>query len=263
MPMASIPQPARPLVLLPCCQRMLGEHPFHVLGGKYAQAARLAGGLPLAIAAAQPEDIEALLDLADGIVLTGSPSNVHPQHYGDVPGAGVPCFDDARDTLNLALIPRALERGIPLLGICRGFQEANVALGGSLHQAVHAVQGLQDHRGAGGRSDACAEEIYAPAHELAIEPGGLLERILGSIAEPVRVNSVHGQGVARLACGLRVEARAPDGLVEAFSLPDAAAFNLFVQWHPEWRAAENPVSMQILRAFGAACGQHRAQRGPS
>jgi putative glutamine amidotransferase len=248
------------MVFVPTCLRMLGEHPFHILGKKYADAVRLAGCVPLTIPDAGVDDIDTLLDMADGVLLTGSPSNVHPTRYGEAQGDGEPLFDEGRDALNLALIPKAIERGIPLLGICRGFQETNVALGGSLHQAVHKTGGLTDHRGAQGRADASAEEVYALAHPVEVSPGGVLSEILG--AGPVTVNSVHGQGVARLAAGLRVEARAPDGLIEAFSMPEAKGFNLCVQWHPEWKAADHPSSMRILRAFGNACQHYRRRARP-
>ena len=148
-----------------------------------------------------------------------------------------------------------LARGIPLFAICRGFQEANVALGGSLHQAVHEVPGRRDHRGA---KDAAPEVTYAVAHPVDVVPGGTLERVLG--AATIEVNSVHAQGVNRLAEGLRVEARAPDGLVEAFSAREAPGFNLCVQWHPEWQAGTNPVSQRILQAFGDACRSYRQRR---
>ena len=164
-------------------------------------------------------------------------------------------LDIDRDAWTLPLIPRVLARGIPLFAICRGFQEANVALGGTLHQAVQEVSGHHDHRGAAGAPGASAEAQYAPAHEVIVEPGSVLARVLG---EPrVQVNSVHGQGVGRLAPGLRVEARAPDGLVEAFTVGEARGFNLCVQWHPEWQAARNPVSMRLFEAFGAACEAYR------
>ncbi|HEX6364322.1 MAG TPA: gamma-glutamyl-gamma-aminobutyrate hydrolase family protein [Albitalea sp.] len=244
-----------PVVLVPACNRMLGQHPFHVAGRKYVDAVRLAGALPLVVPPVPPEEIDALLDLADGVLLTGSPSNVHPSHFGeDVHDATLP-LDPERDTWTLPLVPRALARGIPLFGICRGFQETNVALGGTLHQAVHHVPGRHDHRGA---SDAAPEVTYGLAHEVRVEPGGVLERVLGE--RSVRVNSVHGQGVNRIAEGLRVEARAPDGLVEAFSAPAAPGFNLCVQWHPEWQAASNPVSQRLLAAFGDACRAYRAGR---
>ncbi|MBP5992090.1 MAG: gamma-glutamyl-gamma-aminobutyrate hydrolase family protein [Piscinibacter sp.] len=240
---------------MPSCNRMLGQHPFHIAGRKYIEAVRLAGGLPLIVPVAHADELDELLDLAHGVLLTGSPSNVHPRHFGeDVRDATLP-LDTERDDWTLPMIPRILERGIPLFAICRGFQEANVALGGSLHQAVHEVEGRHDHRGAGGRADASAEEMYDFAHPVDVQPGGALERILPEGS--VQVNSVHGQGINRLAPGLRVEARAPDGLVEAFSVERAPGFNLCVQWHPEWKAASNPVSMRLLRAFGDACRSFR------
>lgn len=245
----------KPVVLVPACNRVLGEHPFLIVGKKYLDAVRLAGCFPLVVPGAQPDEIDLLLELADGILLTGSPSNVHPRHFGEAVFNEALPLDSDRDDWTLPLIPAALQRGIPLFAICRGFQEANVALGGSLHQAVQEVAGQFDHRGAQGRHDASAEELYATAHPVNIVPGGTLENVLGML--PLEVNSVHGQGVSRLAPGLRVEARAPDGLIEAFSMPEAKAFNLCVQWHPEWQAARNPASMRLLRAFGAACQSYR------
>ena len=248
-------QPAKPVVLVPACNRMLGHHPFHIAGKKYIDAVRLAGCQPLIVPTAEPAELDALLDLADGLLFTGSPSNVHPRHFGeDVHDASLP-LDPERDDWTLPLIPRALERGIPLFAICRGFQEANVALGGSLHQAVHEVVGQHDHRGA---TDGTPEEQYGLAHPVRVEAGGALGSILAE--REIQVNSVHGQGVNRLAPGLRIEARAPDGLVEAFSKADARGFNLCVQWHPEWKAAENPVSVRLFKAFGAACAAFRAGR---
>ena len=244
---------AKPVVLVPACNRMLGQYPFHVAGKKYINAVRLAGGQPLIVPTVQPDDLDALLDLAHGVFLTGSPSNVHPSHFGeDVYDPSLP-LDIDRDAWTLPLIPKALERGIPLFAICRGFQETNVALGGSLYQAVHGVPGHRDHRAP---SDAPAEVQYGLAHEVVVEPGGVLSAI---VEQPTfRVNSVHGQGVNRLAPGLRVEARAQDdGLVEAFSFAEGQGFNLCVQWHPEWQAASNPVSMALLTAFGEACRNYQ------
>ena len=243
---------AKPVVLVPACNRMMGQHPFHVAGKKYIDAVRLAGCQPLVVPAAEANEIDALLDLADGVFLTGSASNVHPSHFGeDVHDATLP-LDTTRDDWTLPLVPRALERGIPLFAICRGFQEANVALGGSLHQAVQEVAGQLDHRGA---KDGPAEVQYGLAHDVTVLPGGALARVLGE--GRIEVNSVHGQGVNLLANGLRVEAVAPDGLVEAFSVDAAPAFNLCVQWHPEWQAESNPVSMSLFRAFGVACAAFR------
>jgi len=242
----------KPVVLIPSCNRMVGDYPFHIAGKKYADAVRLAGALPLVVPPIASDDLDEVLSLADGVLLTGSPSNVHPQHFGEqVLDEALP-LDPERDDWTLPLVPRVLALGIPLFAICRGFQEANVALGGSLHQAVHAVPGQHDHRGA---KEGPPERTYGLAHPVDVLPGGLLEGIVGQ--RSIEVNSVHGQGVNRLADGLRVEARAPDGLVEAFSVADAPAFNLCVQWHPEWQAASNPVSMRLLRAFGEACQAYR------
>ncbi len=247
--------PSKPVVLVPSCNRVLGEHPFHIAGKKYIDAVRLAGAQPLVVPGAEPDEIDALLDLADGIFLTGSPSNVHPSHFGeDVHDTALP-LDADRDAWTLPLIPRALARGIPLFAICRGFQEANVALGGSLHQAVQELPQHADHRSA---TAANAAEMYGIAHPVAVAPGGVLEGIVERAS--IDVNSVHGQGIKRLADGLRVEARAPDGLVEAFSMADARGFNLCVQWHPEWQAASNPMSMRLFQAFGQACQAFRARR---
>ena len=245
----------KPVVLIPSCNRVLGQHPFHVAGRKYAEAVRLAGCLPLIVPSIADGEMDEWLDRADGVLLTGSPSNVHPVHFGEQVHDDALPLDPERDRWTLPLIPQVLARGIPLFAICRGFQEANVALGGSLHQAVHEVPGQRDHRGA---KDAAPEVTYGVAHPVDVMPGGVLERVLGQ--RRFEVNSVHGQGVNRLADGLRVEARAPDGLVEAFSLPNARAFNLCVQWHPEWLAADNAVSMKLLKSFGDACRSHRDAR---
>ncbi|MDH0863857.1 gamma-glutamyl-gamma-aminobutyrate hydrolase family protein [Mitsuaria sp. GD03876] len=247
-----------PRVLVSACNRRLGDHDFHVVGHKYVEAVRLAGAFPLVVPAAHPGELDAWLDIADGVLLTGSPSNVDPRHYdGTVDDGSLP-LDPLRDSWTLPLIRRTAQRGIPLLAICRGLQESNVALGGSLHQAVQALDGMADHRA--DDADPVTTQ-YGPAHPVFVEPGGLLERVLGT--RELRVNSLHGQGIDQLAPGLRVEARAPDGLVEAFSLAEATTFSLCLQWHPEWRAAENPASMALLQAFGAACRERRDTRSPS
>ncbi|HSW09165.1 gamma-glutamyl-gamma-aminobutyrate hydrolase family protein [Aquabacterium sp.] len=248
----------KPIVLVPACNRPLGEHPFHVAGKKYVDAVRLAGALPLIVPSALTEELDALLDLADGVLLTGSASNVHPRYFDEsVHDSSLP-LDPARDAWTLPLIPKVLARGMPLFAICRGTQEANVALGGSLHQAVQEVQPYIDHRAPAGQPAAVQ---YADVHEVNVLPGGVLASIVDRAQ--FKVNSVHGQAVNRLAPGLRVEARAPDGLVEAFSVTAAAGFNLCVQWHPEWQAEDNPVSMQMLQAFGHACrNYHDRHRTP-
>ncbi len=246
----------KPFVLVPACNQMVGDHPFHIAGKKYLDAVRLAGCQGFIVPSLDAAELDDVLDAAHGVFLTGSPSNVHPSHFGEpLHNAELP-LDVMRDDWTLPLIPKILARGIPLFAICRGFQETNVALGGSLYQAVQEVPGRHDHRGAKG---APAEVQYGLAHPIEIVAGGALAGIVGT--EPIQVNSVHGQGVNRLAQGLRVEARAPDGLVEAFTVEGAKGFNLCVQWHPEWQAATNPVSMKLLKAFGAACEAYRSRQG--
>jgi putative glutamine amidotransferase len=246
---------SKPIVLIPACNRVVGKHPFHIAGKKYTDFVRLAHCQPLIVPTATTEELDALLDIADGVLLTGSPSNVHPSHFSeDLHNAALP-LDPDRDAWTLPLVPKAIDRGIPFFAICRGTQETNVALGGSLHQAVHEIDGHMDHRD---RDEDPADVQYAPAHPVDVLPGGLLARLLQR--DHIQVNSLHGQAVNRLAAGLRVEARAPDGVIEAFSKPDAPGFNLAVQWHPEWQAASNPVSMTLLAAFGAACVEYRNQK---
>lgn len=240
----------KPVVLLPADIKQIGAHPFHAVGNKYIMAvAQAAQATPLLVPAISDYlDIDALLAMADGILLTGSVSNLHPSHFGQaVLDPSLP-LDPARDALTLKLIHGAIEAGIPLLAICRGFQELNVAYGGSLHQAVHAVDGLNDHREA---DDASVETQYAPAHVVNLAVNGQLAAIVGS--NQMMVNSIHGQGVDKLGARLTAEAHAPDGLVEALSVNDASTFALGVQWHPEWKVMENPQYLAIFKAFGEAC----------
>ena len=245
----------KPVVLVPACNRMLGHHCFHVAAKQYVDAVWLARCQPLIVPGADQDELDDLLEIAHGVLLTGSPSNVHPSWFNEkVLDESLP-LDPQRDAWTLPIIPKVVALGMPLFAICRGFQEANVALGGSLHQAVHQVEGYADHRD---RDDDAVEVQYGIAHDVSIEPGGVLEKLLETPA--IAVNSLHGQGVKRLAPGLRVEARAPDGLVEAFSVEDAPSFALGVQWHPEWNATANPVSMRLLGAFGAAARAYRDQR---
>ncbi len=254
-----------PVVLVPACQRVLGRHPFHVAGKKYLDAIRLAGCVPLVVPGASPLELQTLLGIADGLLLTGSPSNVHPSHFGEeVHDVSLP-LDPVRDEWTLPMIRQALAQGLPVLGICRGFQEFNVAVGGSLHQAVHEQPGFHNHRADGNLP---VDEEYGPAHPVVIEPGGLLAQLLEGVSSvhegQFMVNSLHGQGAKRLGPGVRIEARAPDGVVEAITWtpPEGgrAGFNLGLQWHPEWKAADNPVSLRVFTAFGHACQQYREQR---
>jgi putative glutamine amidotransferase len=246
----------KPIVIVPACAQKIGLHEQHTAQVKYVNALVAAGCAPLILPAlGELADIDTVLAACHGVMLTGSPSNVHPSHY-DQPlrDARLP-LDAARDATTLPLIRAVLARGMPLLGICRGFQEINVALGGSLHQAVHAAAGMQDHRE---DKQASLEQQYAAAHAVTLVPGGRLAQVLARDGD-LQVNSLHGQGVDRLAPGLAVEARAADGLVEAFSVSAAKRFALALQWHPEWHLTENPASLRIFEAFAQACREYRGE----
>jgi putative glutamine amidotransferase len=246
-----------PLIGVSACTRQLGLQPFHIAGDKYLRAvATAAGGMPLIIPAlGELLDVPTLLEGFDGLLFTGSPSNVEPLHYQGPSSDPGTHHDPERDSTTLPLIRAAVAIGIPVLGICRGYQEMNVAFGGSLHQKVHEVAGLMDHREPA--EEALALQ-YAARHPVQVQPGGLLERI--GLYGQVSVNSLHGQGVERLAPGLRIEALAPDGLIEAFSVEAARRFALGVQWHPEWQVQENPPYLSIFQAFGEACRDRRRER---
>ena len=229
---------------------MIGPQPFHVAAEKYARALLdVADALPVLIPPlAEALGFEALIERLDGLLFTGSPSNVEPRHYAGPPSAPGTLHDPDRDATTLPLIRKAVALSVPILGICRGFQEINVAFGGSLYQRVHEVPGYLDHRD---DETQPIEVQYGPAHEVTLEPDGLLRELTG--VDRVRVNSLHWQGIERLGGGLVVEARATDGLIEAFRVAAAPRFALAVQWHPEWKAVDNPLSRALFAAFGAAC----------
>lgn len=238
-----------PVVGIPCDHRMLGAHPFHIVGEKYIAAVREgAGALPVLIPVLEPPIPPAdLLAAVDGLLFTGSPSNVSPKRYGGPqPREGV-LQDENRDATTLPLLQAAIAAGKPILCVCRGFQELNVALGGTLFQHVHEMAGRSDHRE---NTSAPLDEQYGPAHDVRVQDGGLLSRIVRE--RTFRVNSLHSQGIDRLAPVLHADAVAPDGTVEAVSMPSATGFALGLQWHPEWRWSENPVSREIFAAFGRA-----------
>ncbi|RMF98207.1 MAG: gamma-glutamyl-gamma-aminobutyrate hydrolase family protein [Gammaproteobacteria bacterium] len=244
----------RPLIGVISDRRLLEPHVYHLVGEKYLVAlAEVAGGFPVALPVLPGEfDVLEALERIDGLLLTGSYSNVQPALYRAPPSSPATLHDPERDRAAMALVPAALRAGLPLFGICRGLQELNVALGGSLHQAVHELPGFANHQ----EDPADPLHIqYGPAHEVRFTPGGRLAAITGR--EGAQVNSVHGQGIDRLADGLAVEAVAPDGLIEAVSVPDAPGFALAVQWHPEWRAAQDEISIALFQAFGDACRRYR------
>lgn len=230
---------------------------FHSLGDKYVRAvAEVARCTPLMI----PSIIEAmnldhLLEPFDGILMTGAVSNVHPPHYGEEPSADHEPYDHARDATTLSLIKKVVERGIPLFCICRGFQELNVALGGSLETELQRGEGRLDHRAP---QSPDTDVRYAPKHKIAITAGGFLERVLGK--PETMVNSIHRQGIKRIAPGLTVEAVAPDGIIEAVSVKGARSFAFGTQWHPEYKAVDNPDSVKLFKAFGDAVRAHQRSR---
>lgn len=248
-----------------CSQRLPDKHPFFIVGEKYVRAvSEGAGGIPLVIPALGEQiPIEQLLEQLDGLLLTGSPSNIEPHHYDGEPSDPGSEHDPYRDATTLPLVRAAVKAGVPILGICRGFQEMNVALGGTLHQKVHEVQGYRDHRE--DKTTSINAQYNTLAHSITLEPGGVLASIWPGATE-VRVNSLHGQGVRTLAPGLQIEALADDGLIEAFSVKHAQRFALAVQWHPEWQwqpdegVGEFPFYRAILKAFGDACRQRHIER---
>jgi len=241
----------KPLVGITADKTTIGKHPSHLVGEKYI-AAIVDGAKALAMllpAFGERQPTEDVLAAVDGLLFTGSYSNVEPYRYGGEPHEPGVLYDPARDATTLPLLHAAIMAGVPVLAICRGFQEMNVAFGGTLRQSVHAVPGLHDHRE--NKVDTLDLQ-YAPSHCISLTQGGLLQRLAGGAGE-ARVNSLHDQGVERLGAGLAIEATAPDGLIEAVSVTNAGGFALGVQWHPEWKHANDSLSSAIFRAFGEAC----------
>jgi len=243
----------KPVIGVPADRRLLGSHWFHCVGEKYLAAiADAADALPLIVPAfGERLELEVLLERCDGVLLTGSPSNVEPHHYAGPPSAPGTWHDPERDATTLPLIPRTVAAGLPLLAICRGFQELNVAYGGTLHQKLHEVPGVRVHKE---DETLPLEQQYGPAHDIHLTRGGLLARIAGR--EQIKVNSLHSQGIDRLGDGLVVEGRAPDGVIEAVSVAAAPGFAVAVQWHPEWQVLRNDFSKALFAAFGDAARAH-------
>lgn len=247
----------RPVIGVSTCRKEPEGFPVHSVGEKYVLGAlKAAGGVPLLIPALGDDlAFDVLLERLDGVLLTGSPSNIDPCHYGGLePREGDP-RDSARDATTLPLLRAALDMGLPVFAICRGIQELNVALGGSLHQHVHELPGRIDHR-----SDKSVpnDQRYKLAHHIDLVPGGYLNELFG--ADRIEINSLHAQGIDRTAPGLIVEAWADDGTIEAVRVEGARTFALGVQWHPEWSATQNEHSRRLFGAFGDACRERAAQR---
>lgn len=248
-----------PLVGLPACVKESNGILFHSCGEKYLEAVVLGAKVTPVVIPALGDglDIPDLVARLDGLMLTGSPSNVEPHHYqgpASVPGT---LHDPFRDATTLPLIREALRVGLPLLAICRGIQELNVALGGTLHQRVHELPGKMDHRMPQGET---REMRYSPRHPVKLTPGGLLSRLAGT--EEIVVNSLHAQAIDQPAPDLQIEAVSPDGIIEAVTVKNATAFAVGVQWHAEWQVLRNPVSRALFAAFGEAARAHASTRPP-
>lgn len=246
-----------PIVAVSACVKNVNDFDNYAVGGWYVDALAEASCVtPLILPAiGYGTHAEDVLEMCDGLYLTGSVSNVEPHHYDGPPSEEGTLHDPLRDATTLPLIRRAVEDGVPVLAICRGFQEMNVAFGGTLYQKVHEVPGYMDHR----EDRSLPPDVYfGPAHDVDLVEDGLFAEIAGGTQ--ITVNSLHGQGVNRLAPGLEIEARAPDGLIEAFRVKDAKAFAVGVQWHPEWRVMENTFSSALFERFGDACRERAKLR---
>jgi len=250
-----------PLIGVTACVRTLEDVEHHVARIQYlAIVPSAVGGLPVIVPdlADDPDGsvrMTGVLDRLDGLLVTGSPSNVEPARYGGPPSNPGTLHDPMRDEAVLPLIAAALERRLPILALCRGIQELNVVLGGSLHQNIQDLPGKMDHRA---DMQLPVTRRYDLAHEVALAPDGLLAGFAGTVT--LTVNSLHAQGIDRLAAGLAVEASAPDGVIEAVRLDDPDRFVIGIQWHPEWGIAESPFARNLFAAFGAAARAHGKAR---
>ncbi|WP_171120725.1 MULTISPECIES: gamma-glutamyl-gamma-aminobutyrate hydrolase family protein [unclassified Ruegeria] len=228
---------------------MNDEYPTHAGGTMNSEAvANVSGCLPLLIPA-DPRyvSVEELLEVCDGFLLTGGRPNVHPEEYGEPETEAHGEFDRARDAITLPLVRACVERGQPFFGICRGFQEVNVAMGGTLYPEIRELPGRMNHRMP---PDGTLEEKFALRHIVTLSEGGVFHRLMGACE--VMTNTLHGQGIKTVGHRIVIEGHAPDGTPEAIYVKDAPGFTLSVQWHPEWDAENDPVSRPLFKAFGAA-----------
>jgi len=250
----------QPLVAVSTDVKDFANYTWHATPQQYLEAALVgAGVLPLMLPSFGSRiDLDELLDRVDGVMMTGSKSNVHPSHYGKEATEADGPYDPDRDATTLPLIRRAIERGVPLLAICRGIQELNVALGGTLATEIQELPGRQDHRAP--ESDD-QDARFAIRQAVTIKPGSCLAGVFG--AGDIQVNSVHRQAVDRLGPNLQVEAIAEDGTVEAVSVRNSRAFAVGVQWHPEYWVHSDSASRKVFEAFGDAVRQHAVARSTS
>ncbi|WP_425487724.1 gamma-glutamyl-gamma-aminobutyrate hydrolase family protein [Mesorhizobium erdmanii] len=253
----NIDEKKQPLIAVSTDVRQLYNYLWHAAPQQYLEAAVAAAGVfPVLVPSFGDRlDFEQLLDAVDGVMITGSGSNVHPSLYGgDASEANGP-YDPARDSTTLPLIRKAIDHAVPLLAICRGIQELNVALGGTLATEIQDRPGSPDHRAP--QSDS-RDEQFAIRQTVTVKPGSCLAGVIG--AGDIKVNSLHRQAVDRLGTGLQVEVVAEDGTVEAVSVRTTGAFAVGVQWHPEYWVKSDEASMRIFRAFGDAVRAHAAGR---
>jgi putative glutamine amidotransferase len=247
-----------PLILVPADRREHDGYVWHGAVESYLKALAWIGATPVILPSlGEAIDIEAALERVDGVMLTGSRSNVHPERYRETPSSRYEPYDLDRDATTFRLIPLALERGLPLLAICRGVQELNVALGGTLIAEVQERPGSLDHRAPLGLPN---DERFALKHDVTFEGDSHLAKLLGGGC--IRVNSVHRQAIGELAPNLVVEARAPDGTIEAVRVAGARGFAYGVQWHPEYWASTDAPSGALFKAFGEAARQYAARSLP-
>lgn len=236
------------------------QYPAHAGGTMNSEAvAEVSECMPLLI----PSDprflsVDELLETFDGFLLTGGRPNVHPQEYGEAATEAHGAFDRARDAIALPLVRACVERGQPFFGICRGFQEVNVAMGGTLHPEIRDLPGRMNHRMP---PDGSLEEKFALRHVVEMSDGGVFHQLFG--AREVMTNTLHGQGIKTAGARIVIDGHAPDGTPEAIYVKDAPGFTLSVQWHPEWDAANDPVSRPLFQAFGAAVHNWAAGERPA
>jgi putative glutamine amidotransferase len=237
-----------------------GRFAVQLVGERNLRAlAEVADALPVMFAGASDiTDIDDLLEVVDGVLLTGARANVHPRHFRTEPHPAHEPYDEDRDALALALIEVCVARGVPIFGICRGFQEMNVAFGGSLHPEIRELPGRMNHRMLRletGEIHPDPAVIFGDRHEVRLVPGGAFAQILGR--EKIRVNSLHGQGILQPGARVVIEGVAEDGTIEAIRIADAPAFALGVQWHAEHDPQSNPVNRVLFQAFGQALLAHK------
>lgn len=241
---------ARPVVGIISNSFLINDsYPAHAGGTMNSEAVScVAGCVPLLIPAdPRLSPVEELLEVCDGFLLTGGRPNVHPEEYGEEATEAHGAFDRKRDAVALPLVRACVERGQPFLGICRGFQEVNVAMGGSLYPEIRDLPGRMNHRMP---PEGTLEEKFALRHRVRLTEGGVFHKVFG--ATEVMTNTLHGQGIKRPGARIEIEGWAPDGTPEAIHVKDAPGFTLAVQWHPEWDAANDPVSRPLFTAFGDA-----------